>query len=103
MFAIWVQRQALNTENWTKSSSQLLESPAIRGAVSAYLVDQLYANVDVQGELRNALPPQFKGLSGPPPAPCATSPETWPTRPSRPRVQAPGRRRTGARTSGCCR
>ena len=33
--------------------------------MSAYLVDQLYANVDVQGELRNALPQQFKGLAGP--------------------------------------
>ena len=65
VFAIWVQRQALDTENWTNSSSQLLEDPAIRSAVSAYLVDQLYANVDVQGELRNALPQQFKGLAGP--------------------------------------
>ena len=65
VFAIWVQRQALDTENWTKSSSELLDNPAIRGAVSAYLVDQLYANVNVQGELRNALPQQFKGLSGP--------------------------------------
>ncbi len=46
-------------------AAELLENPAIRGAVSAYLVDQLYANVNVQGELRNALPPQFKGLSGP--------------------------------------
>ena len=65
VFAIWVQRQALNTDNWTNSSSQLLENPAIRTAVSGYLVDQLYANVDVQGELRNALPQQFKGLAGP--------------------------------------
>ena len=65
VYAIWVQRQALNTDNFTNSSSQLLENPAIRTAVSGYLVDQLYANVDVQGELRNALPQQFKGLAGP--------------------------------------
>jgi putative oligomerization/nucleic acid binding protein len=65
VFAIWVQRQALNTDNWTNSSSQLLENTAIRTAVSGYLVDQLYASVDVQGELRNALPRQFKGLAGP--------------------------------------
>jgi hypothetical protein len=65
VFAIWVQRQALNTDNFTNSSSQLLENPAIRTAVSGFLVDQLYANVDVQGELRNALPQQFKGLAGP--------------------------------------
>jgi hypothetical protein len=65
VLAIWVQRQALNTDNWTDSSSQLLEDPAIRTAVSGYLVDQLYANVNVQGELRTALPQQFKGLAGP--------------------------------------
>jgi hypothetical protein len=65
VFAIWVQRQALNTDNWTSTSSQLLANPAIRTAVSGFLVDQLYANVDVQGELRNALPQQFKGLAGP--------------------------------------
>lgn len=65
VLAIWVQRQALNTDNWTNSSSQMLANPAIRSAVSAYLVDQLYANVDVQGELRQALPRQFQGLAGP--------------------------------------
>src|SRR5262245_5758821 len=48
VFAIWVQRQALNTDNFTASSTRLLEDAAIRSAVSGFLVDQLYANVDVQ-------------------------------------------------------
>ena len=65
MLAVWVQRQVLDGDNWTASSSQLLEDPAIRTAVSGYLVDQLYANVDVTGELRAALPAQAKGLAGP--------------------------------------
>jgi hypothetical protein len=65
VLAIWVQRQVLDGDNWTASSSRLLEDPAIRTAVSGYLVDQLYANVDVAGELRARLPAQTKGLAGP--------------------------------------
>jgi hypothetical protein len=65
ILAVWVQRQVLDSDNWTASSSKLLEDPAIRSAVSGYLVDQLYANVDVTGELRAALPKQAKGLAGP--------------------------------------
>jgi len=65
VLAIWVQRQVLDENNWTTSSSRLLEDPAIRTAVSDYLVDQLYANVDVTGEIRARLPNQVKGLAGP--------------------------------------
>jgi hypothetical protein len=62
---VWVKRQALNTDNWTNSSSQLLENDQIRGALSVYLVNQLYANVDVSAELEKRLPPQAKGLAAP--------------------------------------
>jgi hypothetical protein len=62
---IWVTRQALNTDNWTNSSSQLLANPEIRNAVSVYLVDQIYQNVDVSQALANRLPPQAKGLAAP--------------------------------------
>ena len=65
VFAVWVQRQVLNGDNWTRSSSQLLQDTAIRTTVSGYLVDQLYANVDVAGELRASLPPELKGLAAP--------------------------------------
>jgi hypothetical protein len=65
ILAVWVQRQVLDSDNWTAASSKLLQDPAIRSAVSAYLVDELYANVDVTGELRAALPDRAKGLAGP--------------------------------------
>jgi Short C-terminal domain len=64
-FAVWINRQVMDTDEWTKTSSQLLEQQSIRNAVATYLVDQLYANVDVAGELRTALPPQAKSLAGP--------------------------------------
>lgn len=62
--AIWLDRQALNTDNWTETSSELLENEAIRAQVANYLVDQVYANVDVQGEIAKALPPRAEPLAG---------------------------------------
>jgi hypothetical protein len=61
----WVNRQALNTNNWTNTSSRLLADPRIQNAVGAYLVNELFSNVDVAGRLREALPTQAQGLAGP--------------------------------------
>ena len=63
--AIWISRQALETDSWTDTSSQLLEDEEIRAALSAYLVDQLYTQVDVPAQLREALPPRAAPLAGP--------------------------------------
>ena len=51
IFALWANRQLLNTDNWTETSSELLENDAIRAQVSTLLVNELYANVDVQQDL----------------------------------------------------
>jgi hypothetical protein len=60
---VWVKRQALNTDNWTNSSSRLLENPQVRSALSVYLVNQVYTNVDVTQQLRQRLPPQLDPLA----------------------------------------
>ena len=60
---LWVKRQALSTDNWTNASSQLLENPEIRNAISVYLVNQLYDNVDVGQALEERLPPATKPLA----------------------------------------
>ena len=65
IFALWANRQLLDTDNWTETSSELLENDDIRGQVAVFLVDQLYANVDVQARLREALPPRADALAGP--------------------------------------
>jgi len=62
---IWVKRQALSDENWANASSKLLENDEIRNAISVYIVDQIYANVDVSQQLEENLPPRAKAL-GPP-------------------------------------
>src|SRR3954453_23916838 len=65
IFAVWLNRQALNADNWSQTSSELLDNPAIRTQVAGFLVDQVYDNVDVTGEVRQALPPRLAPLAGP--------------------------------------
>jgi hypothetical protein len=65
ILTVWVNRQMLNNDQWTKASQQLVQDPEIRGALSVYLVNQLYDNVDVAGELEKKLPNNVKPLAGP--------------------------------------
>lgn len=63
-FAVWVNRVALNTNQFVDTSSTLIEDDAIRKAIATRAVDELYANVDVQAELKKQLPKDFKPASG---------------------------------------
>jgi uncharacterized membrane protein len=65
VFAIWIERQALNTDDWVNTSSRLLQNETIRTALANYLVDQLYENVDVEEEVESHLPKAIKELAGP--------------------------------------
>jgi hypothetical protein len=65
VFAIWTERQALNTDDWVSTSDRLLANAEIRSALSDYLVDQLYENVNVEKELEGILPGDTKDLAGP--------------------------------------
>jgi hypothetical protein len=65
VFSIWVKRQVLETDTWTSTSTKLLENKDVNEALSAYMVEALYENVDVQDELAGALPPAAKPLAGP--------------------------------------
>ncbi len=65
VFAIWTERQALNTDDWVETSGRLIQNETIREALGDYLVDQLYENVDVEEELSQKLPGETKELAGP--------------------------------------
>ena len=75
LFAIWVKRQALETDTWTETSSELLENEEIRDAIAGFLVTALYDNVDV--EANRQLPPPVDRLAGRSRRACAD----WPTKP----------------------
>ena len=62
---VWVKRQALDTNAFTKASTQMLENDQVRGALSTYLVDQLYNNVNVPQALSAKLPAQVQPLAAP--------------------------------------
>ena len=42
ILSIWLNRQALNTDNWTRTSSELLQQPVIRDQLAARLTEELY-------------------------------------------------------------
>ena len=65
IFGVWANRQLLNTDNWTETSTKLLENPAIRDQTAAFITDQLYANVNVQQEIQSFLPPVLQPLAAP--------------------------------------
>src|SRR5947209_3327683 len=65
IFAIWANRQLMNPTNWANTSTALLQKPTIRQALSGFLVDELYAHVDVPAKLRSGLPSELRPLAGP--------------------------------------
>jgi hypothetical protein len=65
VFAIWTERQALNTDDWVSTSGRLIENETIRAALADYLVDQLYENVDIEKEIEGRLPDDIKDFAGP--------------------------------------
>lgn len=68
VLAVWVNRQVLNTDNWTNTSSQLLADKRIQTSIAAYSVDQLFNSGVPQAEIKNALsalPKPLQGLDGP--------------------------------------
>jgi hypothetical protein len=65
IFSIWVNRQALNTDNWVSTSDKLLQNEEVQTRLSNYLADQLFENVDVEAELEATLPPRLAPLAGP--------------------------------------
>ena len=63
--ANWVQRAVLDSDEVANTSDEILSDPDVQEALSIYLVDQLYANVDVTGEIEEKLPDNAKALAAP--------------------------------------
>jgi hypothetical protein len=65
VFAVWAKRQVLETDTWTDTSTKLLADHNVQTALDNFLVDRLFAKVDVEREIQKKLPDQFKSLAGP--------------------------------------
>ena len=64
ILSTWVDRQVFDSQEWGKTSLEMLQNPEIQDRVATYAVDELYANVDVEAELEDILPGDLKSLAG---------------------------------------
>ncbi len=64
-FNAWLNRELLDTDNWVEVSDEVLADPAVRSALSVYLVDELFSYVDVSAQLEDRLPDSLQVLAGP--------------------------------------
>jgi ABC-type multidrug transport system fused ATPase/permease subunit len=62
---VWVQRQALDTDNWVEVSGQLLEDDDVRAVVASRLVDGLFADTDIEARIAQVLPAENQRLAAP--------------------------------------
>ncbi|MDX6607791.1 MAG: hypothetical protein QOD14_2331 [Solirubrobacterales bacterium] len=65
MIANWVQTQVLNSGEFSNSTEKILQNKDVQQQLSIFAVDQLYANVDVQAQIEQRLPPPAAPLAAP--------------------------------------
>jgi hypothetical protein len=65
LLAGYVRFQGLDTDTVESTAGDLIADPEIRDQIAATLVDELFANVDVEAALREQLPADQKGLAAP--------------------------------------
>jgi hypothetical protein len=65
ILSIWVNRQLFDNHNWNTTSTRLIQDPAVQSALSTYLVNQLYDNVDVPAAIAEKLPAGLKPFAAP--------------------------------------
>lgn len=64
LFANWVDSLLFDSQEWGDTAIEMIQNDAIRTQVSAFAVEELYANVDVEQEVEGILPKDLKGFSG---------------------------------------
>jgi len=62
---VWAKRQLLDDQAWANSSTQLLATDDVRGAIAQKLSDGLFAQIDVEAQLRERLPPRSQAAAAP--------------------------------------
>ncbi|GAA3784106.1 hypothetical protein GCM10022403_018500 [Streptomyces coacervatus] len=62
---VWGARTTLNTGRWVATVGPLPKNPAVNAAVSTYLTDQIFDQLNVQQRLSEALPPRASFLAAP--------------------------------------
>lgn len=63
-FSIYLREVVLDTPTWADTTGEMLENDEIRAVLAEYLVDELYANVNVAERIGERLPDALQGLAG---------------------------------------
>jgi hypothetical protein len=65
MIANWVQTEVLDSGQFSNNTEQILQNKDVQEQLSIFAVDQLYANVNVQAQIQQKLPPPAQPLAAP--------------------------------------
>ncbi|MGZ8753079.1 MAG: hypothetical protein ACXW1S_08855, partial [Acidimicrobiia bacterium] len=63
--AVWTQNQMLDTTRYVENVTPLASNPAILDAAATNATNALFENVDVEAEIRDALPKRARLLAAP--------------------------------------
>jgi hypothetical protein len=61
---LWVKRQVLDNKSFSDASAKVIADPEVRAALSTFLVNELYDNVDVAAAIESKLPEGVKPIAG---------------------------------------
>jgi hypothetical protein len=65
LLAGYIRYQAFDNSTFDRTAADLISNDALREQIAASMVDELYANVDVQSALAEQLPPDQRKLAAP--------------------------------------
>ena len=65
VFALWAERQLMEQDTWSQTSQELVENSEIQTALADFIVTEIYANVNVEQDLADRLPPELAPIAGP--------------------------------------
>jgi hypothetical protein len=65
LVGVWTARTTFNTDRWVQTVAPLPDDPKVTAAVSQYATTELFAVLDVEERLKEALPPRAAFAAGP--------------------------------------
>jgi hypothetical protein len=62
--AVWVNRVALDSSQWSDTSVKIIQNETVQSALATYLVNEVYNSVDVPAAIQSFLPAAAKPFAG---------------------------------------
>jgi len=65
VLSIWIDHSVLDSDEFSQTAGEILADPQVQPVLAKYIVDQIFASVDVKESLEAALPSPLNRLVGP--------------------------------------